>query len=245
MKEIIETNYELAKEVMKPFASIEDFMENVDATVACAKDEIAKWKSFNKLFDSQIAILIERGVPGNIVRWYENEKERVLKHAMETTFGKGNVLFLPIIPLEYRTFFDLMAMVRNADGKAGYTDGNFSIIDMAETVPSRYIFDVSDGMVPLGGSEKNAKEIFAKQNRFPLTAVETIALCVHTDVLSRIGYLSALGSCLSGNENQHLSISAEKNFGRRPKLTWGYVQNWPPHFTLGVPSRDCWPRMKM
>lgn len=242
MKEIIETNCKLVKTVMEPFASIEDFMENIDATVACAKDEIAKWNAFNKLFDSQIATLIERGVPMDIVGLYNGKKEAVLRHAMETTFEKGNIPFFPVIQLEYRTLFDLMAMIR-IDGKVGYTDTKFSITDTVPE-PSRYIFDVSDGTVPIKGSEKNAKEILARQNRFPLTIVEVMALCTQTDVLSRIGYLSALGSCLSGDENKHLSISAEKNFSGRPKLTWGYIQNLPSDFTFGVPSRDCWPIKK-
>lgn len=107
---MIETNYGLVKEVIKPFASIEDFMENIDATVTCAKNEIAKWNAFKKLFDSQIATLIERGVPRNIVGLYNGQKEVVLKHAMETTFGKGNIPFFPVIQLKYRTIFDLMAM---------------------------------------------------------------------------------------------------------------------------------------
>jgi len=242
MKEWVRTDNKLSKALMEPFADTADFMANVDSAVAHAKNEVAKWNSFNELFDSQIVTLIERGVPEQIVGWFKNEKGDVVGQAMKMTFGKGNIPFFPVIPQEYRTFYDLMDMIRNADGKVGYTDHNFSVIDMKENVS--FIFDVSDGTVPLEANEKNAEKFLARQNRFPLTAVETIALCVHTNILSRIGYLSALGSRLSGEKDKHLSISAEKNFGGKPKLCWGYVQDWPPSSAKGIPSRDCWPRVK-
>lgn len=233
-----------AEVLLAPFTDIDDFEKNIDSAVARAKSEVTKWRDFDALFKSQITTLKERGVPEPIMGWFQNEKERVLEQAMKMDFGKGNVPFLPVVPLVYRTLYDLMAMIRTVDGKVGYTEGSYSIIDIEETVSSRYIFDVSDGTTPLEGSEKRAEKILAQQNRFPLTIVEVIALCVHTDVLSRIDYLSALGSRLSGEKDKHPSISAEKNFGGRPKFCWGYVQNWPSDSAKGVPSRDCWPRVK-
>lgn len=233
-----------AEVLMAPFTSIDDFEKNIDSAVAETKRKVTRWKDFEALFERQIATLKERGVPEQIVGWFENDKERILEQAMKMDFGKGNIPFLPVVSLEYRTLYDLMAMIRTGDGKAGYTDGSYSIIDVTGPGHNQYIFDVSDGTTTLEGNEKKAEKILAQQNRFPLTIVEVIALCVHTDVLSRIGYLSALGSRLPGDKDKRPSISAEKNFGGRPKFCWGYVQDWPPNSAEGVPSRDCWPRIK-
>lgn len=232
-----------AEVLLSPFTDIDDFEKNIDSAVAKAKNKVARWKEFDALFQTQIATLKERGVPEPVIGWFKNDKMRVLEQAMKMEFGKGNIPFLPVVSLEYRTLYDLMAMIR-AEGKIGYTEGNYSIVDIEETVPSTYIFDVSDGTTPFEGSEKKSEEILAQQNRFPLTLVEVIALCVHTDVLSRIGYLSALGSRLSGDKDKRPSISAQKNFGGRPKFGWGYVQIHPPNSAKGIPSRDCWPRIK-
>ncbi|MFA6584853.1 MAG: DUF5701 family protein [Candidatus Paceibacterota bacterium] len=246
MKERIETDNKLVKAIMEPFETIDDFREKIDATVAHANSEITRWKEFDKLFESQIATLIERGVPEPIRRWLRNSKGDVMRHAMEMTLGKWNIPFLPVISLDQRTVYDLMAMIRTTDGKVGYADHSYSVEDVEKTSALSYIFDINDGTTSIEANEKNAEKLLAKQNRFPLTITEVVALCVHTDVLSRIGYISALGSRFGGNENRdkRMAVSAEKNFGGRPKLCWGYVQEWPPHSSEGVPSRDCWPRMK-
>lgn len=242
MKERIETDNGLAKAVMEPFADSDDFMKNVDATVVNAKSEIAKWHDFNKLFDSQIVTLVERGVPEQIVRWFQDGKENVVGQAMKMAFGNGNIPFLPVIPLEERTFYDLMNMVRGTNGRTGHVGRTFSVVDVVHPSYHRYMFDVNEGTIPIEGSEKKAEKILAQQNRFSLNAVEVIALCVHTDVLSRLDYIPALGSRLSGDKDIRPAISTEKNFSKRPTLCWGYVQGHPR--SIGVPSRDCWPRVK-
>src|SRR3989344_6833200 len=87
------------------------------------KSKQAKRRKLKKLFDSQIKTLKDRDVPEQIVEILQNQKGAVVKKTSKMNIGDGNIAFLPVIPRSYRSFYDLMAMVKNDknDGKAGYT----------------------------------------------------------------------------------------------------------------------------
>lgn len=175
-----------------------------------------------KLFDTQIATLTDRGVPEQIVEILQNQKGAVLKKASEMAIGDGNIPFLPVIPRSFRSPYDLMAMVRNG-GKVGYTYLNpTEIADVVET-PSEpyYIYDVEDGS---STHDNFVAEAFKQQKRSPLTAAEVMALTVHTDVLSK-HCVDATGSCYESAGRVPIMVLA----GGRPELKWGYVNRSDDH----------------
>ncbi len=166
--------------------------QSIDDAVAQAKDQLTqeakqmKRGDLEKLFDAQIAILKDRGVPEQIVEIFQGQKAAVLKKASEMTFGKDNIPFLPVIPRTFRGPYDLMTMVRNGS-KAGYTYFNPTVISDVVDAPKEpyYIYDVEGGESTLGKSPDTVEKVFKQQKRSPLTAAEVMALCVHTDVLSK------------------------------------------------------------
>ena len=101
-------------------------------------------------------------------------------------FKDGHIPFIPVIPRTYRSIYDLIAMVWNND-KQGYTYLNPMAITDRIRVPDRpyYIFDVEDGEALLDMSPGSAEKTLKSQKRSPLTVAEVVALCIHTDVLSR------------------------------------------------------------
>jgi len=199
---------------------------DIDEAVKEAKNQLAaeakkaKREDLEKLFESQIQTLKDRGCPEQIVELLTEQKSAVLSKASEMTFEDGHIPFIPVIPRTYRSPYDLMAMVRNGD-KQGYTYLNpTAIIDEVET-PDRpyYIYDVEDGKALLGKSPENAEKILKKQSRSPLTAAEVMALTAHTDVLKE-HYVWAPGSrCDGSDEVPNVYLFG----GDQPKLFWAYV----------------------
>jgi len=199
---------------------------HIDDAVTQAKGQLtdeakqAKRNDLEKLFDSQIETLKDRGVPEQIVEILQNQKGAVVKKASEMAIGDGNIPFLPVIPRSFRSPYDLMAMVRNGS-KVGYTYLNPTKISDVVDAPSEpyYIYDVEDGNSTRGKSPENAEKILKQQKRSPLTAAEVTALTTHTDVLSR-HYVWATGSRFeSADKVPHVFLDS----GGRPKLVWNYV----------------------
>ena len=200
--------------------------DKFDEAVAQAKNQLTaeskqvKRSDLEKLFDTQIATLKDRGVPAQIVEMLHNQKGQVVKKASEMNIGDGNIAFLPVIPRSYRSPYDLMAMVKNG-GKAGYTYLNPTQISDVVNAPSEpyYIYDVEDGNSTRGKSPEAAEKILKQQKRSPLTAAEVMALTTHIDVLSR-HYVWAPGSRC---ESAVLVPFVYLDNGDRPRLSWIYV----------------------
>ncbi len=187
--------------------------------IAKEDEKKAKKDDLEKLFESQLKTLLDRGCPEAIVEIFKNQRDDVLAKASEMTFAEGHIPFLPVIPRIYRTIYDQMPMVRNG-GKIGYTyfDPN-EIIDVVEySNKPYYIFDVENGNVMLGESPEKAEKLIKGEGRRCLTEVEVISLGVHTDVLSH-HYVDATGSrSESGDKVPGLYL-----FDRRPKLFYFYA----------------------
>jgi hypothetical protein len=200
--------------------------DKFDDAVVHAKNQLtteakqAKCNDLEKLFDTQIATLNDRGVPEQIVEILQNQKGAVVKKASEMAIGDGNIAFLPVIPRSYRSPYDLMAMVKNG-GKAGCTYLNPTQISDVVAAPEEpyYIYDVEDGNSTRGKSSEAAEKIFKQQRRSGLTAAEVVALTTHTDVLSR-HYVWAAGSrCESADGVPYVCLAG----GGRPGLGWSRV----------------------
>jgi len=156
------------------------------------KESKPKKEDLEKLFDTQIKILKDRGCPAVIIDMLQEQRDDVLQKASEIPIGKKHIAFLPVIPRTFLSIYTQMQMVRNGD-KIGYTYLKPSeITDVVETpADPYYIFDVEDGEAMLGKSPQNAEKTIKQQNRRGLTEVEVIALAIHTDVRHCV---DALGS---------------------------------------------------
>ena len=156
------------------------------------KESKPKKEDLEKLFDTQIQTLKDRGCPAVIIDMLQEQRDDVLQKASEIPIGKKHIAFLPVIPRTFLSIYTQMQMVRNGD-KIGYTYLKPSeITDVVETpADPYYIFDVEDGEAMLGKSPQNAEKTIKQQNRRGLTEVEVIALAIHTDVRHCV---DALGS---------------------------------------------------
>jgi len=157
------------------------------------KESKPKKEDLEKLFDTQIKILKDRGCPAAvIIDMLQEQRDDVLQKASEIPIGKKHIAFLPVIPRTFLSIYTQMQMVRNGD-KIGYTCLKPSeITDVVETpADPYYIFDVEDGEAMLGKSPQNAEKTIKQQNWRGLTEVEVIALAIHTDVRHCV---DALGS---------------------------------------------------
>lgn len=153
-----------------------------------------------KLFVSQLETLRDRGCPKAIMKSFESQRNEVLTRSLKTTFIKGHILFLPVIPRTYRSIYDQMPMIRSSNG-VGYTNlCPYEIYDVVEiSRDPYYIFSIENGLAMLDKSSEEAEEFIKKQARRCLTEVEIIALAIHTDVLS--GHLvDAMGSRHESND---------------------------------------------
>ena len=192
-----------------------------DEVVARAKDRLvaeakkAKKEDLEKLFDSQIQTLRDRGCPEQIVEMLRGQKVLVIQKAGEMTLGQGNIPFIPVIPRTCLSPYSLMAMVKNGD-KKGYTYLNSRAITDEVVTPEDpyYIYDVEDCEAMLGKAPQDAEKAIEKQGRFILTAAETMALCTHGNVLLR-HYVDATGS-RHGSPNKVPYVFLA--YGVRPEL---------------------------
>ena len=184
------------------------------------KESKPKKEDLEKLFDTQIKILKDRGCPAVIIDMLQEQRDDVLQKASEIPIGKKHIAFLPVIPRTFLSIYTQMQMVRNGD-KIGYTYLKPSeITDVVETpADPYYIFDVEDGEAMLGKSPQNAEKTIKQQNWRGLTEVEVIALAIHTDVLSR-HYVDALGSRCGSDGVPGLWLDDGK-----PELGWDYLDD--------------------
>jgi len=184
---------------------IETDPNNIDEAVAQAKDSLAKKTKqakrgdLEKLFDSQIATLKDRGCPEQILEGLKNGKAKVLNHVESITITEGNLAFTPVITPLYFGYHGIVSMVRY-NGKSGYTYLDPRQITDVEKVPTGlyYQFDVEDGTKCLGKKPETSDKLIQDEKRLRSTAAEIVSIGIHTDVLSK-HYMDAVGSrCESG-----------------------------------------------
>ena len=190
-----------------------------------------RYEDLEKLFDKQIQTLKDRGCPEQIIELLTEQKRPVVFKASEMAFEKGHIPFLPVIPRPYRGLYDLVAMVWNKDKQGCNHLNPVVIIDTIDT-PTRpyYIYDVEDGEATLKKSSETAEKVFKKQSRFPLTVDEVIALCIHTDVLSRHTVLAVA----SRYNNLDQVLIAYLDYYGQPLFNYTLVSNSHDHW--GSPS---------
>src|SRR2546426_10763783 len=106
----------------------------------------AQHYDFEKVFDTQIQILRERGCAEQIVDILKSQKYSVLKKASEMTIETGHIPFLPVIPRTLLSIYDQMPMVRNRIEVGSAHLDSSRITDVVKTPASPYyIFDIENG----------------------------------------------------------------------------------------------------
>ncbi len=197
---------------------------NIDEAVAQAKNELArkakqmKRGDLEKLFDSQIQTLKDRGCPEQIIEILVNGKTKVLNHAESITIAEGNLPFAPVITALYLGYHGIVSMVRHS-GKSGYTYLDPTSIEDVEKVPVHlyYQFDVEDGTKYLGKNPEVSDKLIREEKRLRSTATEIVSIGTHTDVLSR-HYMDAVGSRYESGGVPNLCLD-----DGGPRLCWNYL----------------------
>ncbi len=139
-----------------------------------------------ELFDTQIGTLAVYGCPQSIIDVLVSKKSEVITKAMEMDIPDGHIPFIPVIPRTEVNLDNLMKMIHN-DNNIGSNFLDQSQISNVVDVPEGpyFIYDIEDGKDMLGRSPKKAEKLIKEQNRSCLTVDESIALCIHTSVLSK------------------------------------------------------------
>ena len=171
-------------------------------------------ENLEKLFDGQVHILKRRDCPEQIIMLLRKQKSSVISKALKMNIENDHIPFIPVIPLAFRGLHDLVMMVRK-DNKQCFTFlRSISIIDKVKTLNKlHYIYDVYRHNGHNGEFTKNENQF-----RLPLTAVEVIALCTHTDTLSyNCHQVWATGSRIANNSRRAPKIYLTS--GGRPVLS--------------------------
>ena len=178
-----------------------------------------KRANLEKLFNSQIATLRDRGVPEEVVETLLTYKSRAIAKASEMTIEEGNIPFLPIIKPLYLGYHGLMLLVRNGSkvGQTGIHPVTVRDLVRAPELPY-YAYNVGDGSSTRKMDKKEAEKFIKKQKRSPLIGIELTALCAHTDVLSRHP-VCALGS-KKRHESWDLRLVVSLHGSGHPMLDW-------------------------
>ncbi|MEK7066845.1 MAG: hypothetical protein AAB949_00505 [Patescibacteria group bacterium] len=191
----------------------------------------ARRSNLNVLFDSQIAILEDRGIPKQIIMALQGWKDFVLEKTSKIAIGKGSIPFLPVITPIYLGYYGLMSKVQNGFGIGYSSIKPDAIIDGFGTSSDLYyIYDVEVGKATIGKSPEESRKIFKKQSRHPMTAVEIINLCIITKVLWRRS-VWATGSRYAINEQTPIVFLDDLS---NPVLGCFYDINWNDNW--GSPS---------
>lgn len=181
-----------------------------------------------KLFLSQIKTLEDCNVPSQLVDGLRLKARCILDPIPQQPCCVWHIPFLPVIPLACRSLYDLMAMICNNNkiGRVGCPSGvGFFEIELVTDVIKTsdwvyYILDVEIGDATKGKSPKDARKFLKTHSRSPLTLAETIAVCAHTNTLSKHN-LFAAGSEYESFEH----VPVIKLWGGQPILDWRYFEN--------------------
>jgi hypothetical protein len=188
--------------------------------------------NLEKLFDSQILRLKNRGVNDNLLDRLRAKRHRVISRASTLNITFDRIPFLPVITKQQISLKDLLPLVIH--DKAGATRlEHLRLSDIADTPPAPYyIIDIEDGAWLQHIAPQEAEITVKQHRRSCLTYCEVVALSIHTDVLSN-HWLMALGSRYSnGVEEQfpELHLCAGK-----PVLDCRCLKD-PPAKLFGTPS---------
>ena len=171
------------------------------------KKWLEKDKMLVELFNAQIEQLKRLNCPESAINVLRRQERRVVKACHDIRLLPNRIPFIPVITPAYCKADTLMSMVRHG-GESGdvysqLIDGAYPIIQAVGSefglrpyFDPYYALNVEDGTLTKGLSQEKALKKSLLAGRSPLTAEESISLCIFTDVLSR-HYLWIRGSICS------------------------------------------------
>jgi hypothetical protein len=189
--------------------------------------------NLEKLFNSQIARLRNRSINENIIEKLRFKRKAVINKAQALCLPFNHIPFIPVITERY---INLSLLLRSVffEGVMGFFQlSNLrlsNIVAMPE--PPYYIFDVEDGKGLLNVGPRSAEITIKGQKRSCLTYCETVALAVHTDVLTRHNLMAIGSRCSNGIEEQFPDLYLRKG---KPTLDCRNL-NYAPAKEWGTPS---------
>jgi len=185
-----------------------------------------------KLFETQIKRLEDRGCPGEILCILESRKNAAIQKASGIFFGEKILPFLLVVSRQYVESRMQALMIRCEEDAVHYCLKPEDVVDVLKTPETPYIiFGVENGGSLRGKTAEAAQKIIAEQSRRPLTEIEVINLCIHqTDVLEKHG-IDALGSRFKGGVP---SIYSDEDDSGKVKVSWVFPES--ASFAFGAAS---------
>lgn len=170
--------------------------------------------------------LSERGASQPIINLFAARERFVLETALKMNLAEDRIPFLPVIPPWIMSVNAQMGLIQ-FEGHAGYTLLDQKKIHTMAGTPNEpyFIFDVEDGKTYMDVSPLAADSLIRSVGRFPLTATEAIALCVHTDVLFD-HFVDAAGSRYE-SKNKNVTVILE---GAVANLSQAFFQDSDPNW---------------
>jgi hypothetical protein len=172
-------------------------LRQVDKVLEEAREKVKKKiiERLTVLFDSQMETLQKRNCPEAIVQKLLEKKDKMLTMSAEMEgVQEHNIPFVPVIPRSYLGIYGLMSMINDDKKHHPHLIEPKDLTDSVNTPDEPYfIFNVSEGKDTTSKSPEEGEKMVKDQNRSCLTIDEGIALCVHSNVLSRY-YVFCSGS---------------------------------------------------
>lgn len=210
-----------------------------------------------RLFDTQLQTLANRGCDDAIIKQLRTLRAKVIGETSQTTFNRGHIPFLPVIPTSSLHFSEQVRMIE-LEGRKGCTwfaedvlaadkyskepigsekrrfVGTPAHIRDADNPPNTpyYVINVGVKAVPKLIPEKVEQQI-KRDKRFPLTGLEGISLALHGGTPWRpynSSYFSGSRFYEEAPDGYPRALSMHTEDGR-PVLTWGYL-HLSDYFTM-------------
>lgn len=172
-------------------------LRQVDKVLKEAREKVKKQiiERLAVVFDSQMETLKKRNCPEAIIEKFLEKRDKTLTAAAEMEgIQEYNIPFVPIIPRGYLGIYGLMALVNDDKKHHPHLIEPKDLTDSVNAPDMPYfIFNVSEGKDTASKSPEDGEKMVKDQNRSCLTVDEGIALCIHSNVLSRY-YVFCSGS---------------------------------------------------
>ena len=151
-----------------------------------------------KLLEAQLETLADQGVAGRIIRKLESKKHQLLDG--QETITIDSLPFLPVIPFVQLDLEQQIVMVGHARHPGINKLQETDIIDLEPADEPYFITQINEGDRFLGKSSRDVTDYFLQCRQHPLTAGESLALAMHTNILQRHNIIAINSNYKIGDE---------------------------------------------
>ena len=148
-----------------------------------------------QLLQLQLQNFTTLGVSSEILQEFVKRKDGLIKAVTQLAMKEHIVPFLLVIPTKVVPFMQQVPWVKRDGVPCTFYRNEHDLWDTVKTpwIPY-FLINVEPGRAMRGKSVEEAEILFKKHQRFPLTLVECMALCVHYNTLSHEQWIDAAGS---------------------------------------------------